>query len=301
MMQAALDLAALAGVAVFPTGPTCKPGSLPKLKLVDGEPKGIACYDGSKDPDTIRAWWTRYPDANISVSTGELSGVFVLDVDAKDGFDGFADLERLQNEHGALPGTWRSTTPSGGAHIWFRQPDRPITNRVHFRIPDGRGGQVKSGLDVRTTGGAAAAPPSRKANGPYQWREDPGDVPLADAPAWLLDLIDPPLPPAKPFEPVHIASLDRTARYVEAAVNGECGDLAKMKPGSGRNLRLFMASANLGQLVGANLLLQSVAERALTQAATECGLAGEDGMRAVLATIASGMKKGLSQPREVRR
>jgi putative DNA primase/helicase len=62
-----------------------------------------------------------------------------------------------------------------------------------------------------------------------------------------------------------------------------------------------MASANLGQLVGADLVVQSVAERALLHAATDCGLVKEDGTRAVLATIASGMKKGIAQPREVRR
>lgn len=301
MMQAALELSAMLDVAVFPTGPTCKPGSLLKLQLVEGEPKGIACYDGTKDPDMIRAYWNRYPEANVSVSTGDLSGVFVLDVDNKEGVVGSRDLELLENEYGALPRTWRSKTPSDGTHYWFRQPERPITNRVRLRIPDGRGGEMKSGLDVRTNGGAAAAPPSRKANGPYAWIDDPTDVPLADAPDWLLDLIDPPLPPARPFEPVRLHSLDRTARYVEAAVNGECSGLARMGPGSGRNLKLFMASANLGQFVGANLLRREIAERALTQAASDCGLVQEDGMRAVLATIASGMKKGLANPREVSR
>lgn len=301
-LQDALDLAAMLGLAVFPTDASCKPGSLRKLGSVpEGEPKMIACYDATNDPEQVRAYWSRYPEANVSVATGDISGVFVLDADNKDGFDGLADLLRLEALYGALPVTWRSRTPSGGLHLWFRQPDRPLTNRVHFRIPDGQGGEVKSGLDVRTNGGAAAAPPSRKTSGAYVWLDDPCETEIADAPVWLLELIDPPLPPGRPFEPVHIGSLDRTARYVEAAVNGECRELAGMKPGSGRNLRLFMASANLGQLVGANLLTQAVAERALQQAAQECGLAKEDGMRAVLATIASGLRKGIAQPREVRR
>lgn len=302
-MQAALDLSALANVAVLPVDPvTCKPGKLLKLEEpAEGEPRGIACYDATKDPARIRAFWTRYPDAAVSVATGDVSGVFVLDVDTKEGFDGRADLERLQAMHGDLPRSWCSKTPSGGFHLWFRQPDRPLTNRVHFRIPDGAGGEVKSGLDVRTNGGAAAAPPSRKPTGAYTWVRDPGDVELAEAPVWLLDLIDPPLPPSKPFEPVHVASLDRTARYVAAAVNSECGELARMGAGSGRNLKLFMASANLGQLIGARLLDEAVAERALLAAATDCGLLKEDGRRSVLGTIASGMKKGLANPREVRR
>lgn len=306
MLAAALDLVDVAGVAVFPTGPTCKPGTIEKFgALLDGvtEPneRWFRTLDGVRDHSLIRSIWTRYPKANVSVATGEASGCFVLDVDTKDGFDGRADLEHLELLYDILPTTWRSRTPSGGEHIWFRQPDRPLTNRVHFRIPDGQGGEKKSGLDVRTTGGAAAAPPSRKASGAYVWLTGPGDADLAHAPHWLLELIDPPLPPCKPFEPVHVASLDRTARYVEAAVNGECGDLARMAQGSGRNLKLFMASANLGQLVGAKLLAEATAEGALIAAAGDCGLVKEDGLRAVRATIASGMKKGLASPREVRR
>jgi hypothetical protein len=301
-MQAALDYASLLGLAVFPSGVDCKPGRWRKLRPPEeGESEWITSWDGTKDPDLIRGFWTAYPEANVSVSTGGLSGVFVLDVDDKEEFTGIADLERLQVMHGELPRTWRSRTPSGGLHYWFRQPDRPIRNVVHFRIPDDEGGEVKSGLDVRTTGGAAAAPPSRKPSGAYVWEADPGDAELADAPDWLLDLIDPPLPPQKPLEPVHIGSLDRTTRYVEAAVNGECGELAGMARGSGRNQRLFIAAAKLGQLIGANLLLESTAERALLQAARDCGLLKEDGHRACAGTIASGIKKGLAHPREVRR
>lgn len=302
MMQAALDYASILNLSVFPTGLDCKPGSLRKLQPPpEGEAKMIACYDATRDPREIEALWSRYPDANVSVATGAISGVFVLDVDDKAGFSGSDDLCRLQTMYGALPHTWRSRTPSGGAHLWFKQPDRPMANRVHFPIPDGQGGSRKSGLDVRTSGGAAAAPPSRKPNGKYIWLDDPADTALAEAPAWLLELIDPPLPPARPFEPVRVASLERTARYVEAAVNAECGDLGRMAPGSGRNLKLFMASANLGQLVGAGLLPHAVAERALLQAAGECGLVKEDGHRAVAATITSGMTKGIAHPREVRR
>lgn len=301
-MQAALETSSLFGLAVFPTGPECKPGKLLKLEEPPaGEPRGIACYDATKDPARIRALWTRYPEANISVATGDISGVWVLDVDDKDGFQGSRDLDHLQAMFGELPRSWCSRTPSGGRHLWFRQPDRPMTNRVHFRIPDGKGGEYKAGLDVRTNGGAAAVPPSRKPSGPYVWVVDPTEADIAEAPVWLLDLVDPPLPPSKPFEPVHVASLDRTARYVAAAVNSECGELARMGAGSGRNLKLFMASANLGQLVGARLLDEAVAERALLAAATDCGLLKEDGRRSVLGTIASGMKKGLANPREVRR
>ena len=37
--------------------------------------------DASNDPDKIRAWWRQYPNANIGIATGEISGLMVVDVD----------------------------------------------------------------------------------------------------------------------------------------------------------------------------------------------------------------------------
>jgi hypothetical protein len=92
---------------------------------------------------------------------------------------------------------------------------------------------------------------------------------------------------------------DRMARYVAAAVDRECSELARMGHGTGRNLRLFQASANLFEFVGAGLLPESAAIGALEQAAAECGLWKEDGPHAVRATIKSGAERGLQNPREV--
>ena len=299
MAQHAWSFAENAGSAVFPTASDCKPGRLEWAGTSSGF---IGVHDATRDRDLIDAYWARYPEANVSVACGAASGVFVLDVDVKDGFDGLADLRRLEKAHGPLPRTWRSRTPSNGEHIWFEQPERELSNRVHMRVADGRGGEVKTGLDVRTAGGCVPLPPSAKSNGPYAWIESPWhvDVELAPAPAWLLDIIDPPLPPRPPLPPLSIGSTDRTVRYVEAAVTGECDDLSCMAPASGRNLRLFQAAANLGELVGAHLLPQDLAEARLEHASQSNGLWREDGARAVLATIRSGLRKGMAQPREVR-
>jgi hypothetical protein len=72
-----------------------------------------------------------------------------------------------------------------------------------------------------------------------------------------------------------------------------------MTPSSGRNQRLFVAAAKLGGLIGAGVLGQDAAESALEQAATECGLVTEDGMGAVRATIRSGIRTGVSNPRDL--
>jgi hypothetical protein len=295
MADAAFDYGRLLGLAVHPVGPDCR-----------GPLTTHGHRDASSDPVAIRKLWSGRLNANIAAACGAPSGAFILDVDRKGGRDGVADLDLLQARHGALPDTWVTLTPSGGFHFWFRRPGpdyewqqfpavKRFKNTVGVLI-DGE----RSGLDVRDTGGSAALPPSVKPSGGYTWGVDPTACEMAQAPAWLLDLIDPPLPPRPPPQPIRIESTERTARYVAAAVNDECRSLSQMGPATGRNQRLFMAAANLGEFVGANLLPQTAAEAALERAASECGLLHEDGAHAVRATIASGMARGIAQPREVR-
>ena len=133
--------------------------------------------DGSSDPDQIRSWWKKWPNANIGIVTGE--NVFVLDVDTKTGGD--LSLEQLEHEHGPLPDTLLQLTPTGGRHYVFLTPDFPVSNSQSMIAP---------GLDVRGTGGYIVAAPSlHPANGKcYIWDGlDPlQKQPLVAAPPWLL-------------------------------------------------------------------------------------------------------------------
>jgi hypothetical protein len=287
------------GFHVFPVAADCRT----PIKVEGAYENGV--HDATSDPDEIRRRWTRHPRANIALACGPRSGVFALDIDAKEGgVDGFESLARLEAEHGPLPATWRSLTPTQpGEHRFFRQPDGwPLRNKVGLRTYDSKGrvDQKYLGLDIRTDGGSVALPPSSKPNGSYRWVAKPSEVPLADAPLWLLKLaMDPPAPAKPDRAPLRRDSAARMARYVEKAIDGECGELSRMGQGTGRNARLFQAACRLGSLVGANLLPQDLAEAELTQAAQECGLLGEDGHHAVRATIQSGMRKGIAQPREI--
>jgi hypothetical protein len=281
-------------LAVFPVADDCR------RPLIKG-----GCHSASRDPETVSAWAQAHPGCNWAVALGGLA--WVLDIDSKGERDGFADLADLQRRHGPLPTTWTVETPSGGRHLYFRRPgpdyrwrqrpdERRFTNAAPLRI-DG----VKSGLDVRDLGASAAVPPSRKPTGPYRWLIAPWDAPLADTPPWLLDVVDPvpPPPPPRPARPLRLPETDRVARYVETAVNGECRELASMGRDSGRNQRLFRAAANLGGLIHTGALTESMVEDALERAALECGLVRDDGRRAVAMTIASGLKRGLANPREL--
>jgi putative DNA primase/helicase len=114
MIRAALALAHR-GLAVFPCYQNRK---TPITK------RGFK--DATKDVEVIRAWWEGYPNANIAVATGEVSGVVVLDVDVKHDKNGEATLADLEQKYGALPPTVESVTPSKGRHLWFRWPGVPV-------------------------------------------------------------------------------------------------------------------------------------------------------------------------------
>jgi Bifunctional DNA primase/polymerase, N-terminal len=81
---------AVAGWPPFPTrpdDPSCPGGKDCGCKAPFPGTRG--CLDASTDPDVIRAWWRRWPTANVSVATGA-PGPDVLDVDVKPDGDGWA-------------------------------------------------------------------------------------------------------------------------------------------------------------------------------------------------------------------
>lgn len=289
-MRAAAIAHAQAGRPVFPVAAD---GRSPLIKT--------GCHGASSDPEMVASWWDRWPQANVALACGPASGVLALDVDTHGEVDGFAALASLEAEFGGLPPTVRSVTPSGGAHLLFAYPSgAQPRNRVGIKryAADGTR-RVYAGLDVRGAGASICLPPSRKPSGSYRWVAPPGSVDLAPVPAWLLGLMLSEPPPRPPAPPLKLGNADRAARYVCAAVDGECGELAAMAPGSGRNQRLFIAAAKLGELVGGGLLGRDQAEQALERAAEACGLLQEDGLGAVRASIRSGLERGVLNPREI--
>jgi hypothetical protein len=85
-------------------------------------PQGLR--DATTDPDQIREWWEQYPEANIGMPTGALSGVVVLDVNLEIG--GFESLLALVRRHGALPWTRIAHTEGGLLQLYFEHPGGPL-------------------------------------------------------------------------------------------------------------------------------------------------------------------------------
>lgn len=114
---------------------------------------------------------------SVAVATGKVSGIFVLDVDIKKEAGGDGTLSDLERQFGKLPSTVEVTTPSKGRHLYFKYVDG-VGCRIGFR----------PGLDIRGDGGYVIAPPSKD----YYWEisSHPGEVPIADAPNWLIEMIN---------------------------------------------------------------------------------------------------------------
>jgi hypothetical protein len=110
---------------------------------------------------------------------GRGSGIFVLDIDARNGGDD--SLDTLIHQHGRLPDMLEAVTGSRGRHFHFKHPGVPVTNIVGL-LP---------GIDVRGDGGLVVAPPSIHVSG-QQYFSDGMDglaSEIAAAPDWLLDMI----------------------------------------------------------------------------------------------------------------
>jgi len=113
------------------------------------------------DPATITSWWTDTPYALIGMPTGERTGIAVLDIDRKNGRDGFRTLAKLG--YGVLPRTPTVLTPTGGSHLHFDRPDGG------FRCTVGATGRgIGDGLDWRCDGGYVILPSPGSG---YAWGE----------------------------------------------------------------------------------------------------------------------------------
>ncbi len=132
--------------------------------------------------------WFGVQKFNIGIVTGQLSDVFVLDIDFKDG--GYETLQSLETKFGILPPTWIAKTSGGGEHRYFQFPKNAEIRNSKGRLGETKTNKNHSGIDIRGEGGYVVAPPSIHANGnPYEWALPPWKEEIAEAPQWLLNEI----------------------------------------------------------------------------------------------------------------
>ena len=135
-------------------------------------------------PEQVEAWWHTWPDANIGVVTGVVSGVAVLDIDPRSGGD--RSLRSLVDRYGMVPVTPEVQTGGGGTHLWFRSgAELPSVT-------------LAPGVELKSEGGMVVAPPSRHASGgTYRWRPggEPDVLAPASLPSWISELTATPTTP----------------------------------------------------------------------------------------------------------
>lgn len=199
----ALYYATRIGWPVFPLKPR---GKKPVIPRAHEDPElqknchgscgrhGHGLYDATTDPDVIRSWWGRWPNANIGVPTGRKAsggcGWDVIDIDGRRGLASLATLKHAKcrpdcssqtycNATGALPPIGAMAYTPGDPAEPDHEPGR------HFYTPATGSSNTTNavpGIDLRGDGGYVVVPPSIGPSGAgYTWLTRPEIVTLAGA------------------------------------------------------------------------------------------------------------------------
>jgi len=232
--------------------------------------KAPACPGGFKsavsDPDLIVDLFGRHPAPLIGVATGAVSGVDVLDLDARHGAATW--WAEMRNQ---LPDTRTHRTRSGGLHLFFRHA-ADLRNSASRLAP---------GCDVRADGGYVI------------WWPAAGLPVLSAAPAapWpdqlLWQLRPAPQPPRIPAFPASTLAEEAGRRYALAALRRAVQHIATADPGR-RNSTLNTECFGLCRFVPVMALAPSEIAHALAEAARHVGLTSTETQR----TIASALRAG---------
>jgi hypothetical protein len=181
---------------------------------------GHGVSDASTDADVVRAWWARWPQANVAVATGS-RGMDVLDVDVRGAQSGWAALYRLRQAGLVEDGMPLVRTPSGGVHLHFLGTDQ------------GNGSLHHEHVDFRSTGGYVLVPPSRVVTdtyaGAYRWERRAAPTARLDWQAVREFLRPVPVTPPARMTPNGGWDVTTLARAVEGTERGN------------RNNKLFWA------------------------------------------------------------
>ncbi|MFI8817757.1 MULTISPECIES: bifunctional DNA primase/polymerase [unclassified Streptomyces] len=285
--------------------PSCKdrhhdPATCPCL------PAGRPCHGfhaGTTAPDRIDRWWGDSPRAGVGVACGP-AGLVVIDVDAHSaavpdrgrllpgiaihesvnldglasGFDTLALLAALRRQPSPAEdeSTLRVRTPSGGLHVWYRNP----APAPRYRSSAGSSPKVALAwqVDVRAHGGYIIAPATRTSQGTY---EAVGTTRMpAPLPEWLAAELTrtghvltpdrprtPPAPLAAPLPRARGARSPKRAQRVLDPLVGAVRACAATPEGAGFTEKLNRAAFTAGGLIAAGHLDERAVRPLLADAA----------------------------------
>ena len=122
--------------------------------------------------EEIGEWWRTWPNANIGIVTGAVSGLFVIDCDSQEAATSLKPLLGDMTNVGLV-------ATGKGFHLYYRHGSDKIQNKAGIRPH----------VDFRGDGGYVVAPPSVHSSGKeYKWLKPITDN-LCDIPADFLLLM----------------------------------------------------------------------------------------------------------------
>ena len=225
--------------------------------------------ESSSDPEVHRQWQVFFKDAikGYGLPTGKINNLWALDIDNKNGGNGFESLNQLGIQ---LPQTAHQYTPSGGLHLFFKTNDD-----IHYPTT------VNKDLKVDTRG-----------EGGFVWLYNPRfDLPIIDTPQWVWNVIkkkpkDKNAPPTDQQSLVHLnpsISLDEFNKSIQAVMGAGEGE---------RNHTLNTHAYVIGRLVANGAVPKDYAYERLKIAALAIGLPDKEAH----ITIMSGLNGGGNAP-----
>jgi len=122
----------------------------------------------------VSTWFDKWPDANIGIVTGKISGIVVFDLDSN-------HAVQYAEDEGGFPDIPMVKTGKG-SHAYVQHPGFEIRNDVNKKLD----------IDIRADGGYVVAPPSIHGSGNhYEWEDCSSIFDIEPAPCepWMIDYL----------------------------------------------------------------------------------------------------------------
>jgi hypothetical protein len=182
----------------------------------------------------VSTWFNKWPDANIGIITGKISGLVVFDLDSE-------HAVQYAEDEGGFPDTPKVKTGKG-YHHYLRCPGFEVRNDVKKELD----------IDIRADGGYVVAPPSIHGLGDhYEWEDCSSifDIKPARCESWMIDYLEDvansPSKPAKGKPPKTSESPDTESK---PAVVDAYADI--LKNGAQEGQRNHTTTKLIGHLFG---------------------------------------------------
>lgn len=226
----------------------------------------------SADPEQHRQWSEFFGDKIKlwGLPTGAVNGIYALDIDVKEGINGFDSLKSLGVNQ--LPNTAWQQTPSGGLHLFFQYHPNYSANTVNKELK----------LDTRSD------------NGFTWWYKPDFSIPLAPIPQWI-DLVihkqnkkekkDVSSDSVVRLDPgISIDNFNKSIEAIRSAGQGE------------RNHTLNTHAYVVGKLVAGGALSREYAYEKLKEAAVFIGLDPREAHATIMSGLGSGTQNPMTHP-----